>query len=93
MPDPAKHVVAEIRYEIAIIGGPREFEFRSAKIRLTADEQIVVLMRVTFMGRDIIDRTVAGIIGDESRLSCQRFLELSRFLRNGGVIGLHRDLL
>jgi hypothetical protein len=93
MPDPAKHVVASVRYEIRVISGPHAFQFRGETVAIGKDDDIVVLMRITMVRSMATDQTIVGIIGDQWRTGSFEFLHLRNFLSAGGVIGLNRDLV
>lgn len=93
MPDPAMTVAGQIRYEIRIVSGPLSFDFRSQAITIDSGEDLVVLARITTMGRTVLEQAIVGIIGSKSRLDTAEFLALRSFLAAGGVIGLNKDLL
>jgi hypothetical protein len=94
MPDPARHTAAEIRYELRIVSGPHTINFMSEEIRLaSSDEDIAVLMRTTYVGSGILDEKVVAVVGDQWRSQTTEFIHLRNFLKNGGVIGINKDLL
>lgn len=92
--DPAKTIPATVRYEIRIINGPYKFSIKGREFTLEGPHQdIVVLMRMVHSGRLIVDEKIVGVIGDEWNTGSVEFLRLRSFLNDGGVIGLHRDLV
>jgi hypothetical protein len=92
MADPAKTTPATVRYEIRIISGPQRIILRGKRFDLGRGQDMPCLVRMILSGRQILDETIVGIIGDEQEVGSANFLDLRKFLSDGGVIGLHRDL-
>jgi hypothetical protein len=92
MSDPAKHIQASIRYEVRLEGGPRTFKIRGMTIELAADDDAMVLVRMTLSGRATIDERIVGLIGGEWRADAREVINLREFLQDGGVIGLSKAL-
>lgn len=90
--DPGKSVGATVRYEIMLQPGPWSFKLKGIEFNITANNDLVVIVRRTYIDRVIIDEKIVGVIGDEHESGALEFIRLTRFMSNGGVIGLHRDL-
>ncbi len=93
MPDPGKTVPAEVRYELRIQHGPYKFKVAGEQFDVGVDSDIVVVARVVTSGRMIVEEKIVAVVGDEWRSGCTEFLRLRKFLNDGGVIGLNKDLV
>jgi hypothetical protein len=93
MTDPARHVVSEMRYEVRLASGPLGIRIHSADFSLqgTTDD-IAVLVRMTLANGKIVDEKIVGVIGSEYKNDTREFMNLRRFMMNGGVIGIHGDI-
>ena len=91
--NPGKSVAAEVSYEVRIQNGPVSFTLKGVKYDLRTNEDVIVLVKVVTSGQRLISEKIVGVIGDEHRSGTIEFLCLTDFMRRGGVIGLHRDLV
>lgn len=91
--DPGRSVGATVRYEIALQGGPYSFTLKGIGFNIATGRDLVVIVRRTYIDRTMMDEQIVGIIGDSHESGTCEFLRLAKFMSNGGVIGLHKDLL
>ncbi len=93
MPDPAKTIPAEVRYEIRCMPAPYKFKLRGVVFE-NQDERddITVLVAGTIANRLVYGERIVGVICSELRGDPTELLRLHGFLSAGGVIGLNRDI-
>lgn len=91
--NPGKSVKASIEYEVGLENGPRSITIKGEQFYLATGQDIAVLRRVTYFDGKTIDEKIVGVIGSECSSDASEFLNVVDFLRNGGVIGLHRTLV
>ncbi len=84
---------AQVSYMIALVYGPLKFAIRGQGFEIGRDSEALVMMRIISAGRMILDRKIVGVIGGESTFDPTVTLNLSRFMSEGGVIGLDPDLV
>ena len=91
MPDPSKHVAAEVRYEVRIAYGPTKFSINNVEFKLEQGRDIPVIYRMVILNGTILDQKIVAVIGNSDSGSGE-FINLINFLNDGGVIGLHYEL-
>jgi hypothetical protein len=91
MGDPGKTVVATLGYQVRLLEGPSKFHIDGVEHVIPEGSDCAILVQM-WSNSGLVDEKVVGVIGDEYRNSSLAFHQLRRFLNNGGIIGLHRDL-
>jgi hypothetical protein len=97
--NPGKSTSAELRYEVRLIDGPRQFTVLGVDYDLAYSDSMTALVRMVATvgmasGRYLIEETIVGVIGGRHRTdSGVEMIKLVRFLNAGGVIGLDEYLV
>lgn len=93
MADPGKGTQAEIRYQVQIQGGPCKFSISGSEYVIASGSDVVVMVRTVWSDGFRMDEKIVGVIGGEWASDCVEFIRIRKFMNQGGVIGLHRDLV